>query len=408
MIIPSLLDTDLYKLTMMQAVLHHFPWAMVEYEFTCRNEHVDFRLIADDIQKEIYDLCQMRFTPKELDYLRSLRFIKEDFVQFLRLFQFNPEFVCIKNDADGFALTIKGPWLHTILFEVPVLAIVSELYYAKCQPEPDFTLGRNKLKAKIQLVQESNQSDLNFLFSDFGTRRRFSYRWQAEIVDALVQQLPDHFWGTSNVHFAMKHHIRPVGTMAHEWLMGCQALGPKLVNSQRFALEHWAHEYRGDLGIALSDVVGFEAFLNDFDLYFAKLFDGCRHDSGDPLIWGNRLLSHYAKFNIDPRTKIAVFSDGLTFPKAIDLARHFKGKIKTSFGIGTNLTNDISSTPIQIVIKMTHCQGTPVAKISDSPGKQMCKEQGYLDYLFHVFQNKTESFASEHYIDSKFSGIGME
>lgn len=385
MIINSLLDTDLYKLTMMQGVLHQFPWAEVQYEFKNRNQEINISQTAEQVKKEIRHLCRLRFGKEELEYLRHLRFMKEDFIQFLRLFQLNEDFVRVSIENNEFALRIKGPWLHTILFEVPILAIVNEVFFRDiCLP--DFKSGKKKLYEKIDVVKESNKEGLNFRFADFGTRRRFSYLWQDQIIQILKKELPDNLMGTSNVLFAMKYDILPIGTMAHEWLMAAQALGPKLADSQTFALEHWAQEYRGDLGIALSDTVGFDAFLKDFDMYFAKLFDGCRQDSGDPLEWGDRLIEHYKKLKVDPRSKIAVFSDGLSFPKAIEITRYFKDRMIASFGIGTNLTNDVVGRPIQIVIKMTHCQGSAVAKISDSPEKQMCKDMRYLEYLRSVFE----------------------
>lgn len=390
MVIESLLDTDLYKLTMMQGVLHQFPWATVEYEFKCRTPGVDLSPIAETVRKEIGHLCGLRFTRDELDYLRNLRFLKEDFIQFLRLFHFQKDFVRLGLENGEFFLRIKGPWLHTILFEVPLLAIVNEIYFRDLHPAPDFTVAEKKLQEKIEIVKKSEAENLKFAFSDFGTRRRFSREWQDRIIAALKAEIPGHLSGTSNVLFAQKHAITPIGTMAHEWIMAAQALGPRLSDSQQFALEHWAQEYRGDLGIALSDTVGFDAFLQDFDMYFAKLFDGCRHDSGDPFEWGDRLIAHYEKLRIDPRAKRAVFSDGLSFPKAVELARHFKGRIQTVFGIGTNLTNDVAGKPVQIVIKLIRCQGSPVAKISDSPGKQMCKDESFLNYLKTVFTQKTK------------------
>lgn len=389
MIIESLLDTDLYKLTMMQGVLHQFPRATVEYEFKCRTPGVDLSPIAETVRKEIDHMCGLRFTQEELDYLRTLRFLKEDFIQFLRLFHFQKDFVRLGVENGDFFLRIRGPWLHTILFEVPVLAIVNEIYFRDLHSAPDFTVAEKKLREKIEIVKNTEAEDLGFVFSDFGTRRRFSREWQDRIIAALKAEIPGNLSGTSNVLFAKKHGITPIGTMAHEWIMAAQALGPRLSDSQQFALEHWAQEYRGDLGIALSDTVGFDAFLQDFDMYFAKLFDGCRHDSGDPFEWGDRLIAHYERLRIDPRAKRAVFSDGLSFPKAVELARHFKGRILTFFGIGTNLTNDVAGKPVQIVIKLTRCQGSPVAKISDSPGKQMCKDDSFLNYLKTVFTEKT-------------------
>ncbi len=390
MIIQSLLDTDLYKLTMMQGVLHQFPWAEVSYGFKCRTPGVDLRPIAEDLREQIDHFCGLRFTREELDYLRKLRFIKEDFVQFLRLFHLQRDFVRVDDAGEELDITVRGPWLHTIPFEVPLLAMVNELYFRKIAPAPDLEAGKEKLHEKLDKVRAARKAGIPFLFSDFGTRRRFSRDWQDELVGILKREVPESLSGTSNVLFAKKHGLTPIGTMAHEWIMAAQALGPRLVNSQKYALEHWAQEYRGDLGIALSDTVGFDAFLRDFDMYFAKLFDGCRHDSGDPFQWGDRLVAHYQSLRIDPSTKRAVFSDGLSFDKAIEIAKYFQGRIQTFFGIGTNLTNDIAGKPVQIVMKLTNCCGSPVAKISDSPGKQMCNDQSYLDYLKSVFNGKPD------------------
>ncbi|MCP3892982.1 MAG: nicotinate phosphoribosyltransferase [Desulfobulbaceae bacterium] len=388
MIINSLLDTDLYKVTMMQGVLHQFPWAEVEYEFKCRDKSVDLRPIADTLNRELDALCTLRFQPEELDFLSRLRFMKRDFIQFLRLFHFQRDYIQVDAEGENLDIRIKGPWLHTILFEVPVLALVNELYFLHIAPKPDFEVGREKLDEKIELVKKTNEEGLGFRFSDFGTRRRFSQAWQEEIIQKLQGSLPTNFLGTSNVNLAMKYDLVPIGTMAHEWIMACQALGPRVADSQRYALEHWAQEYRGDLGIALSDTMGFDAFLCDFDMFFSKLFDGCRHDSGDPIEWGDQLIAHYKSLKIDARWKHAIFSDGLSFSRAVEIARHFNGRINTAFGIGTNLTNDIASKPVQIVIKMIRCQDQPVAKISDDPGKQMCTDERYLAYIKNVIANK--------------------
>ncbi len=188
--------------------------------------------------------------------------------------------------------------------------------------------------------------------------------------------------------YAAKHGLTPLGTMAHEYLQACQALGPRLRDSQTFGFEIWAREYRGDLGIALSDVYGMDAFLRDFDMYFCKLFDGARHDSGDPIVWGERLLEHYERNRVDPRTKTLVFSDSLDFPRVIELYTRFKDRARIAFGVGTNLTNDLGYTPLQIVIKMVRCNGQPVAKLSDSPEKNLCDDTAYLAYLRQVFEIK--------------------
>jgi nicotinate phosphoribosyltransferase len=386
MIIQSLLDTDLYKFTMMQVVLHHFPGAQVEYKFKCRTEGVDFRPYIDEIRDEVAALTSVRFREDELRYLRSLRFMKSDFVDFLGLFHFNGKYVRIgEGDKPGeMDITIHGPWLHTIMYEIPVLAIVSEIYFRRTQPRPDLEEGRRRLKAKIELVRPM-EKELDFRISDFGTRRRFSLAWHEEVLQTLKREVPEHFAGTSNVWFAMRNNVTPLGTMAHEYMQACQALGPRLRDSQTFAFDKWAQEYRGDLGIAVADTYGTEAFLRDFDMYFCKLFDGARHDSGDPFDWGEKMIAHYRRNRVDPRTKQLIFSDQLSFPLAIAIARRFHRRAITAFGIGTNLTNDLGYEPINIVIKMTECNGQPVAKVSDAPGKTISKDAGYLRYLRQVF-----------------------
>lgn len=387
MIIESLLDTDLYKFTMMQCVLHQFPGASVEYRFRCRNEGVDLRPYIDEINAEVDHLCTLRFKEDELEYLRSLRFIKDDFVEFLSLFQLKRKYIDISEKDGQLAIAIKGPWLHTILFEIPVLAIVNETYFKHIAANLDKTEGRKRLDAKIQMIE--NEPDRSLIsISDFGTRRRFSRQWQKEVLEILKARLPHEFAGTSNVLYAKELNLIPMGTMAHEYLQACQALGPRLRDSQTYAFEMWAKEYRGDLGIALTDVYGIEPFLKDFDMYFCKLFDGVRQDSGDPESWGERMIEHYKANRCDPRTKTFIFSDSLTFERLIKLFRRFKGRVKLGFGVGTNLTNDLGPEPLNIVIKMVRANGQPVAKISDTPGKSLCDDPSYLAYLKQVFGMK--------------------
>ncbi|QNP49283.1 nicotinate phosphoribosyltransferase [Diaphorobacter aerolatus] len=401
MIITSLLDTDLYKFTMMQVVLHQFPGAQVEYRFKCRNPGVQLAPFVSEIRNEIRSLCQLHFQDAELAYLRSLRFIKSDFIDFLGLFKLNEKYISVTALADGeIDITITGPWLHTILFEISVLAIVNEVYFRNTQKVPNFMEGRRRLDSKIAQMHAEGLHELKI--ADYGTRRRFSRAWHEEVLRVLCAKLgdgerrpgsglaPGQLAGTSNVLFAMKLGLKPLGTMAHEYLQACQALGPRLRDSQVFGFESWAREYRGDLGIALSDVYGMSAFLRDFDLYFCKLFDGARHDSGDPFEWGERLLAHYRANRVDPLTKVLIFSDALTIPRIIELYRRFSGRCQLAFGIGTNLTNDMGDppehVPLQIVIKMTRCNGQPVAKLSDAPGKNMCDDEKYLAYLRQVFE----------------------
>ena len=395
MIIESLLDTDLYKFTMMQCVLHQFPGAEVKYRFRCRTPGVDLGQYADEIREEIAHLCALRFRDEELAYLNSLRFIKADFVEFLSLFQLKEKYIHVSKDPAqpaGIDIMAEGPWLHTILFEIPVLAIVNEVYFRHAVPVPDYDEGLRRLNAKIDLVLNEPDNE-NFRLSDFGTRRRFSARWQEKVIQVLMQRLPKTiFTGTSNCDLARRYGLAAIGTMAHEYLQACQALGPRLRDSQVFGFEMWAKEYRGDLGIALSDVYGTEPFLKDFDMYFCKLFDGARHDSGDPFLWGEKLIKHYAANKCDPRSKTLVFSDGLNMPRALELYRRFNHRIRTAFGIGTNLMNDLGPEPLNIVMKMVQANGQPVAKISDDPSKGMCEDPTYLAYLRQVFGIDPKTF----------------
>ena len=385
-IIKSLLDTDLYKFSMMQVVLHHFPAAQVQYRFQCRTPDVDLSPYLDEIQEQIDALCQLTFNDQELAYLSGLRFIKSDFVDFLGLFHLPRKCIEVREAQvqGAIDISVKGPWLHTILFEIPVLAIVNEVYFRHVSPVPDLQEGRKRLQEKMELVC-GDPGLAKFRVAEYGTRRRFSRQWHEEVIQTLKRSMGDHFAGTSNVDLAMRYGLTPIGTMGHEYLQACQALGPRLRDSQVFALETWAKEYRGDLGIALSDVYGLDAFLRDFDMYFCKLFDGARHDSGDPFVWGERMIAHYNAYRVDPSDKTLVFSDALTFPLAIEIARQFQGRCKVSFGIGTNLTNDLGLRPLQIVMKMVRCNGQPVAKVSDAPEKTMCDDPAYLAYLRHVF-----------------------
>ncbi|MEO6018528.1 MAG: nicotinate phosphoribosyltransferase [Polaromonas sp.] len=393
MIITSLLDTDLYKFTMMQVVLHQFPGAEVEYRFQCRNAKSpgigSLAPYVNEIREEIRGLCNLRFQDAELAYLKAMRFIKSDFIDFLGIFRLNEKYVSVTPLPSGeIEVSIKGPWLHTILFEIPVLAIINEVYFRNTQKLPNLTEGRKRLDTKIGELQADGLGALKI--ADYGTRRRFGKAWHEEVLRTLGGRLgtgpSGQFAGTSNVLFAMKLGMTPLGTMAHEYLQACQALGPRLRDSQVFGFESWAKEYRGDLGIALSDVYGMSAFLRDFDMYFCKLFDGARHDSGDPFQWGERMLAHYGKNRVDPKTKTLIFSDGLTVPRTIELYRQFKGRCQLAFGIGTNLTNDLGYEPLQIVIKMIRCNGQPVAKLSDTPSKNMCDDEKYLAYLRQVFE----------------------
>nr|WP_219331025.1 nicotinate phosphoribosyltransferase [Moraxella osloensis] len=391
-IIKSLLDTDLYKFTMLQVVLHKFPQTHSVYAFRCRNlEDTAYRLstLLAEVNSELDALCELRFTADELQYLRGLRFIKSDFVDYLELFQLKRRFIKATLDAEGrLDIRIEGPMIQAMMFEIFVLAIVNELYFSHLDQQSAWQVGEQRLNDKLLLLQDYRHQmaayDVPFLLSDFGTRRRYSVAWQEQVIERLMT-VPEIFRGTSNVYFAKQFGITPIGTMAHEFLQAFQALDVRLRNFQKAALEAWVQEYRGDLGIALTDVVGMDAFLRDFDLYFAKLFDGLRHDSGDPYAWGEKAYAHYQQLKINPKTKMLNFSDGLTLQKAWALYLHFNDRFQLGFGIGTHLTNDMGQTPLNIVLKLVECNGQSVAKISDSPGKTMTDNDTFLAYLRQVF-----------------------
>lgn len=390
-IIQSLLDTDLYKFTMWQTMLHRHPQAQAEYRFVCRNTPA-FPLadLLPEVNAQLDHLCSLSFQEDELAYLGALRYIKSDFVDFLRIFRFQRRFIQAAADGPMLRIVAEGPQVHVMAFEIYVLAIVNELYFRRADQAAAVAEGRRRLDAKIEQLESLGREVKHrhpFEFFDFGVRRRFSRAWHAEVVETFKTRVPQYFKGTSDVRLAQQLDLVPIGTMAHEYLQSYQAFDVRLRDFQRLALENWVQEYRGDLGVALTDVVGMDAFLADFDLYFAKLFDGLRHDSGDPVVWGEKALAHYAKLRIDANTKRLTYSDGLDLPEAFRLYRHFADRVQLGFGIGTNLSNDVGLVPLNIVMKLTRCNGQPVAKLSDSPGKTLCDDETFLAYLRQVFNH---------------------
>ncbi|MCE8032840.1 nicotinate phosphoribosyltransferase [Billgrantia tianxiuensis] len=386
-IIRSLLDTDWYKLTMMQGVHHQYPNASVTWEFRCRDAEPLERYIPE-IREQIDRLATLQLSREESAYLARFPYMSPDFIRFLELFRFRPEYVQVGMQGSELCIVIDGPWSHSILFEIVILAIISEVRNRTLYPNVEIDQAVAQLRRKLEALREAYTPDqlAGFNLADFGTRRRLSQPVQEAIVEVMEVEFPGNFVGTSNVDIARRHGISPMGTMAHEWIMAHQQLGSRLVDSQRAALEAWVQEYRGYLGIALTDTVTLDAFLRDFDLYFAKLFDGLRHDSGDPLWFAEKCIRHYESLGIDPMTKTLIFSDSLTFDKAMRIKTALEGRIRTSFGIGTSLTCDVPGVkPMNIVIKMVSCNGQPVAKISDSPGKTMSRDESYVSYLKHVF-----------------------
>jgi nicotinate phosphoribosyltransferase len=371
---------------MMQVIYHRYTDATAEYTYKLRNRDLDeiTPVMRDEIDKGLDQLCDLRFQPIEINYLRSLGFFKEDFLEFLEHFQLRRKHIYF--NLHNFELTFQGSWLNIMMFETFTMTLISEVFF-KHHPA-DETVAQDRLQEKIRIIKEHNKECANnplFKFADFGGRRRYSLKWHRYMLQMLMTHVPHNLVGTSNVMLARELDLTPIGTMAHEYLQAFQALGPRLIDSQKEALQTWADEYRGKLGIALTDVITMDAFLNDFDLYFCKLFDGCRHDSGDPVEWCEKLIKHYENLGIDPRTKTVVFSDGLTMEKAIALFKKFRNRINVSFGIGTHLTNDFGVPAMNHVIKMIRCNGQSVAKISDSEGKTLCKDKEYINYLKQVF-----------------------
>ncbi len=396
-IITSLFDTDFYKLTMMQAVFHNYTNVKITYEFNWRNwdqMHLNIELkdFVGRVKDQLDALCELKFTEDELKYLSTFSFFKFDFIEYLKLFKLKRENIkcIIKNEF--LEIIINGTWLDTILFETPVLAIISEIYTNHNGISKDIIIknsNTNYMSKTSYILKELNYKEKEkFKYGDFGTRRRSLKLIHKNIIENHLMSDNKFLSGTSNILLAKEYNLPVFGTQSHEWFQMHQQLNCSLIDSQKEALQVWANEYRGDLGIVLSDCITFDAFLMDFDKYFAKLFDGCRHDSGDPFNWCEKLINHYKNMDIIPNTKTALFSDGLTFTLMINLFKKFRKRINVKFGIGTNLTNDCGFVAPQIVIKATHCNGLPVIKISDSPEKRVCKDQEFLIYLNKIIFEK--------------------
>lgn len=386
-ILTSLLDTDAYKLHMQQAVFHHYAQVPVIAEFRCRSDD-NLGVFADEIVEQVQLMQQLALTETEYQYLSTLPFFQADYLNWLRDYRYNPAQVNITHKAGKLHIKIEGLWLDIILWEVPLLAIISEIAHRHRTPDITAEDAVIHLQAKLQKLRADSQnidmSDFNIV--DFGTRRRYSYDVQRAIIETLKAEIPDWFGGTSNYALAEQFDLPPVGTQAHEWFQAFQQISPVLANSQRAALQSWLDEYPNHLGIALTDCIAMDAFLRDFNEMFAKRYVGLRHDSGDPVLWGEKALAHYEKLGIDPKTKTLVFSDSLDFDKALQIYRHFSQRTKLVFGIGTKLTCDIPGvTPLNIVIKLTHSNGKPVAKISDSPGKSICQDENFIKALHKAF-----------------------
>jgi nicotinate phosphoribosyltransferase len=384
-ILQTLLDTDAYKLHMQQAVFHRYHDVSVAAEFRCRGDDL-LGVYADAIREQVDFMRHLTLTDEEFAFLESLPFFEADYLAWLRTFRYDPTQVHISNNNGHLDIRLTGSWLEVIMWEVPLLAVISEVVHQHRSPGVTPQMALESLENKlVQFKELTAQVDLStFRLMDFGTRRRFSREMQEAIVTRLQQE--SWFVGTSNYDLARRLDLTPMGTQAHEWFQAHQQISPVLANSQRAALQAWLDEYPDQLGIALTDCITMDAFLRDFDYSFASQYQGLRHDSGDPVEWGEKAIAHYEKLGIDPKTKVLVFSDNLDLPKAIELYRHFCDRVNLSFGIGTRLTCDIPQVkPLNIVIKLVECNGKPVAKLSDSPGKTICHDKAFVRALRKAF-----------------------
>ncbi|WP_176920661.1 nicotinate phosphoribosyltransferase [Superficieibacter sp. 1612_C1] len=384
-ILYSLLDTDAYKLHMQQAVFHHYYDVQVAAEFRCRGDDL-LGIYADAIREQVEAMQSLRLQDDEYQWLSGLPFFKKDYLDWLRDFRYDSSQVTVSNEDGKLSIRLAGPWREVIMWEVPLLAVVSELVHRYRSPEATTQLALDALEQKLAtfstLTAETDMSA--FRLMDFGTRRRFSRDVQQAIVHRLQQE--PWFVGTSNYDLARRLSLTPMGTQAHEWFQAHQQISPDLATSQRAALAAWLTEYPDQLGIALTDCITMDAFLRDFGPEFATRYQGLRHDSGDPVEWGEKAIAHYQKLGIDPLSKTLVFSDNLDLNKAFDLYRHFADRVNLGFGIGTRLTCDIPQVkPLNIVIKLVECNGKPVAKLSDSPGKTICHDKAFVRALRKAF-----------------------
>ena len=388
-IITSLLENDMYKFSMGQAIYHQFSDYKTTWTFKCRNTDVKFTTeMVEEIKEQIKAYCELRFTEDELTYLENIKWIKGSYVDFLRLWQPRFEDFEITADAEcGLNIETRGTWLNTSMYEIPTLAIVNEVYF-RMNYDYDTLIASFKERLEEKFTNLKSGKWYVGVFSEFGLRRRLSAEAQELVVEKFshlndTAHCASRFVGTSNVYLAKKFGLTPVGTMAHEWIM-CVGQGNHKHNpaySNWYALDAWVKEYGVLNGTALTDAITTDCFLKDFQLTYATLFSGVRHDSGDPIEWGEKMIEHYENLGIDAKTKTLLFSDSLNFEKADKLFRHFNGRAKVAFGIGTYLSNDTIATPLNIVMKTTLCNGQDVAKISDTPGKGMCKNPAYVDYL---------------------------
>lgn len=369
--ITSIIENDLYKFTMGQVINFLFPNVNVEYRFTNRGETQFPEGFSRFLKERIESYKHLKLEKDEKTYMKNLSFFSEPYINFLENFRFNPDEVFIEQEGGNLEIAIKGKWSTTIYWEVVLMATISQLYYEMTnqQPYDRETRYLNNKKKMRKFIEACIQ------YAEFGLRRRFSRENQIEVIKDFIEEGYSGFIGTSTVSFAKEFGIKPIGTMAHEFIVGESALrGVRYAN--KYAMEDWTRIYRGDLGIVLTDTFGLNGFLKDFDRGFACMFDGVRHDSGCPYKFTDKIVEAYKNRKIDPNTKTIVFSDGLNVDKAVDINKYCDGKIKRSFGIGTDFTNDVGVKPLNMVIKLYTVNGIPVAKLSDVDGKETGHPKG--------------------------------
>lgn len=380
-IVVSLLDTDLYKFNMDQVIFHKHTDLCGQYFFKCRNKDIVFTdEMVEEIKAQVDHLCTLKFTDEELDYLRSIRFIKNDYVEFLRLWRPIRDYVHIDRSGDGeLKVMVDGPLFSAMQFEIYLLEIINEVYF---RINFDYEKLRKSAEEKLdKKIENLNNGTYNFKFAEFGCRRRLSREWEEVVVKRLARET-DKCVGTSNVYLAMKYNLTPIGTYAHEYVQMYQGIDKiPLAYTNYYAMKDWYAEYDGDNGTALTDTITTDLFLLDFKRSMVNNYSGVRHDSGDPYKWGEKMIKHYESFGVDPKTKLLLFSDSLDFDRAQKLFDYFKDRTKVSFGIGTFCSNDTCENALNIVIKLQYVNGRPVAKLSDDVGKAMCRDEKYLDYL---------------------------
>lgn len=387
--IVSALDDDFYKHNMMQVMLHQFQAVeTVEYAFKMRAD-IDLRPFRTEIEDELMRLDGLSLTEDQIQWMKQHPWYSKDYIEYMRLWKFNTRYLDICERDNQLSIRAKGPLLMCTKFEIPVLATISEVYNRNVYPHITYEDIRRPLYQKIEWLRKQQQEhDLTGLtFAEFGTRRRFSYETQHTVVDTLRKELPGVFIGTSNMHLAKEFGIRAIGTMAHEIFMLSQQVGIQLRNFQKHTLEAWVREFRGMLGYALTDIIGMDAFIRDFDLYFAKLFDGLRHDSGCPFQFGTKAYNMYMALKVDPRTKSLTYSNSVNFELMVQLFLEFRDKFIVTFGLGKALSNSVDGVPsMDMVFKLIRVNDRPVAKISDDEGKGMCEDPSFVNYLKGEFR----------------------